>query len=157
MRRGHHRERGAALVELALLLPVFALLVFGTVDVARAYRLNIRLESAAREGVSFSQIYPNDVTCTGAANDVKDRVQLEDPDLPTHPGYAVTAHRDVGGGTFAAYDICASDGSDPELVDPGDRVRVDVSATFDVITPFVGAIIGDPIGMSGSAEVVTQG
>ena len=156
MRRGHQRDDGAALVELALLLPVFALLVFGTVDVARAYRLNIRLEAAAREGVSFSQIYPNDVTCTGDANDVKDRVALEDPDLPTHPGYVVTAHRDVGGGTFVEYDICASEG-DTELVDAGERVRVDVAGTFDVITPFVGAIIGDPIGMSGSAEVVTQG
>lgn len=152
-RRG---ESGAALVEFALLLPLIALLVFGTIDIARAYRLNVRLEAAAREGAAFSQIFPNDVTCSGNFNDLKDRVELEDPDLSSHGGYAVRAQRDIGGGTFVGYDICESDGDAP-VVSGGDRVRVEVDGDFSVITPILGSIIGDPLSMTGTAEVVAQG
>ena len=151
-RRG---SRGAALVELALIVSVLALLSIGTVDVARAYRLNVRLENAAREAAGFGQITPNQVTCAGANNDIKDRARIEDPSLFGHAGYDVAVARETGA-TFTDYDVCEpSDGMTP--VSPGDRVRVNVSAEFDVLTPFLSSIIGDPIEMTGSAIVVAQG
>lgn len=158
MKRPRRREDGAALVELAFIIPIVALLVLGTIDIARAYRLNIRLEGAAREGAAFLQIYPNDVTCSGV--DVRDRVAREDPDLPTDAGYDVTVHHRNGSGGFDEYDLsddlCQSEGSTP-VVSSGDRVRVDVSATFDVLTPMISYLVGDSIGLTGSAEVVAQG
>ncbi len=48
------RERsdaGAAAVELALVLPVLLLLLFGMVDFGRLYHTNVALAHAAREGV----------------------------------------------------------------------------------------------------------
>lgn len=131
----------------------------GTVDLARAWRLNIRLEGAAREGAAFIQIYPNDVTCTGPNNDVRDRVALEDPDLPGDDGYAVTVlwdHDDDDATDFVEYDVCDSE-TPTGTVSPGDRVRVDVHATFDLITPLVANVVGSSIDMTGSAEVVAQG
>ena len=44
-------ERGAAAVELALVLPVLLLLVFGIIDFGRAYNAQITLATAARESV----------------------------------------------------------------------------------------------------------
>ena len=48
---GHERERGAALVEMALILPLLAMLVFGLVEFSRGYNTQVTLTHAAREGV----------------------------------------------------------------------------------------------------------
>lgn len=157
MRTTRRGDGGAALVELALILPVLALMVFGTIDLARAYRLNIRLEAAAREGAGFLQIYPNRVNCN-SADDLADRVANEDPDLSSHAGYAVRAQVSSAGGPFSDYDVCEqAPESDTPAVDAGDRVRVEVDGDFDVLTPLLGVIIGDQIEITGTAEVVAQG
>ncbi len=44
-------DRGAALVEAAIVLPLLALLVFGLAEFARAYNTQVTLTHAAREGV----------------------------------------------------------------------------------------------------------
>jgi Flp pilus assembly protein TadG len=44
------RERGAAAVEMALILPVLLLLVGGIIDMGRAFMTQIVLTNAAREG-----------------------------------------------------------------------------------------------------------
>jgi Flp pilus assembly protein TadG len=44
-------DRGAAAVELALILPFLILLVFGIIDFGRAYNAKLTLTHAAREGV----------------------------------------------------------------------------------------------------------
>jgi hypothetical protein len=51
-------ERGVALLEFAILLPVLALLVFATVDVGRVFRDEQRLKNAAWEAANFAQYYP---------------------------------------------------------------------------------------------------
>ncbi len=54
-RRSRHRvdgsERGAALVEAAIILPILLLVVFGIVAFSRAYNAKTTLTHAAREGV----------------------------------------------------------------------------------------------------------
>lgn len=45
------RERGAAAVEFALILPVLVILVFGIVEFGRAYNATVTLTHAVREGV----------------------------------------------------------------------------------------------------------
>lgn len=45
------RERGAALVEFALVLSVLVLLLFGIIEFGRAYNTKISLTHASREGV----------------------------------------------------------------------------------------------------------
>jgi Flp pilus assembly protein TadG len=46
-------ERGSSLVELALMLPVLGLLLFGAIDFARGYYLSIEVTNAARAGAQF--------------------------------------------------------------------------------------------------------
>ena len=44
-------EDGAAAVELALVLPILLIIVFGIIDFGRAYNMQIALSQGAREGV----------------------------------------------------------------------------------------------------------
>jgi TadE-like protein len=51
-------QRGAALVEFAIALPVLVLVVFGVVDGARAFATWNKFKNAAREGAVFAQTHP---------------------------------------------------------------------------------------------------
>jgi hypothetical protein len=53
LRRGSSSERGAALVEIAVALPVLIALLIGTIDFARVFYLTIELTNAARAGAQF--------------------------------------------------------------------------------------------------------
>ena len=71
------RERGASLVEFALVLPLFLLLIGGMVDLGRAFYTEVMLTNAAREGARsamYSTTADNaDARATAAlANGVKD-------------------------------------------------------------------------------------
>jgi len=53
-------ERGAALVEMALVLGLLLLLVMGIVDLGRAYNNYMIITNASREGARYGSRYPND-------------------------------------------------------------------------------------------------
>ncbi|HEX6328346.1 MAG TPA: TadE/TadG family type IV pilus assembly protein [Jiangellaceae bacterium] len=50
VRPGWRADRGAVMVELALVLPVLLMLLVGIIEFGRAYNLQLTLQSAAREG-----------------------------------------------------------------------------------------------------------
>src|SRR5579859_3032399 len=50
------RDRGAAAVEFALLLPLLLLLIFGIIDFGRALNAQITLTQAAREGARLAAL-----------------------------------------------------------------------------------------------------
>ncbi len=63
-------ERGASLVELAALLPLFLLLLFGAIDFARAYYLTTEIAAAAHAAAAYGAQNPTDITgMKNAAND----------------------------------------------------------------------------------------
>jgi Flp pilus assembly protein TadG len=51
--RGRRPERGAALVEMAVALPLLVLVVVGTIDFARVFYMTIELTNAARAGAQY--------------------------------------------------------------------------------------------------------
>lgn len=61
MARNAGRDRGAAAVEFALLLPVLLLLVFGLIDFGRALNAQITLTQAAREGARLAALGQSNV------------------------------------------------------------------------------------------------
>jgi Flp pilus assembly protein TadG len=135
-------------VEFALLVPFLAMLVFGTLDVGRVYRLQNRLKNAAREGAAYAQFRPREVVTGGSCTDsIQDRVAGEDPDLPSQAGYRVTV---LQGST-------ALTGCNVAVVHPGDRVTVEVRADFSLLTPIVVALTGNPIVVTGRTTVEVQG
>lgn len=55
-RRSSGKDRGAAAVEFALLLPVLLLLIFGFIDFGRALNAQITLTQAVREGARLAAL-----------------------------------------------------------------------------------------------------
>ena len=53
------RERGAAAVEMAIVLPVLIALVFGIIDFSRIFSGIIAAQQGAREGVRLAALAPN--------------------------------------------------------------------------------------------------
>lgn len=69
------RDRGAAAVEFALVLPVLLLVVIGIIEFGRAYQVQTILSNAARDGVRVMALQ-NSVTAT------RSTVKASAPDLP---------------------------------------------------------------------------
>src|SRR5262245_66492743 len=55
-----HKERGAALVEFTLVLPLLLLIVFGGVTTALAYERKSELVYAVRDGARYGATVPRD-------------------------------------------------------------------------------------------------
>lgn len=79
-------NRGSALIELALSMPLFLLLIMGTFELGRVAYFAIEVKNAARAGASFGAVNRGNATLTdtiryAAANDAPDL-----PNLQTTPG-----------------------------------------------------------------------
>ena len=64
--RALRSERGAAAVELALVLPVLLILVLGIVEFGRAFQVQATLAAAAREGVRIVALQDDSAAATAA-------------------------------------------------------------------------------------------
>ena len=60
-------ERGAAVVEFALILPILILFVFGIVEFGRAYSARIELTGAVRDGARAVALGKDGIAATQAA------------------------------------------------------------------------------------------
>jgi Flp pilus assembly protein TadG len=122
-------ERGAAAVEMAILLPLLILLVFGIVEFSIAFNHKQGLHAAAREGARFGALPQN--TNDEIVERVEDALSgVADPDDVT---IAVTPNVDHP---------C-------DLQPPGARVKVTVSMPWHVNIPLADLA---PVTLTGSGE-----
>ncbi len=181
-RRPGERERGQALVEFAVILPIFLLIVFGVFDVGRAVYVNSVLSQAAREGARLGATEAGwvGVPDAGCVAD-KSAITSSNPGahvcpattaaLKAHIGEAVNGMA-VSVGAIDVYISC-NDGSvgDPvpsgawtdgaaeagnactTAASTGDVVSVRVSHVYQPITPIIGSLLGTP-SLSGSATMI---
>jgi Flp pilus assembly protein TadG len=150
VRRRRGDQRGAALVEFALVMPLLAMIVLGTIDLGRVYTLQNRLKNAAQEGAAYAQLFPNQVSNTGAC---------ADPDNITYKAL----QEDSGAASGFTASVTNTDansvisGCHATTVSPGTHVKVTVQASFAVLTPFLSNLMGSPLNVTGTSEVVVQG
>lgn len=135
--RRSRRESGAALVELALALPLLVVMVVGTLDFGRAFRTAMVLTNAARAGAQYGALNlgkSGDFTgMQSAATTVLTANGLGSTPTPTttRTCYCVPA-----AGTFGAAVACTSTcGAGEQLVT---TVNVSVQRTFSMISPYPG-------------------
>jgi Flp pilus assembly pilin Flp len=143
------RERGAALVELALISPIVALFAVGVVDVGRAYQLKARLTNAVREGAVFAQYFPS-------------RVDNSRPEC-ADPGNIAFAVRNEAGQSYPfgvsvrrAADGTPITGCETSAVARGSSVVISASTPFDVMSPVAAAVVGRQLTLRAELEVVVQ-
>jgi hypothetical protein len=82
------KERGANLVEAALIIPLLLVFLAVVIDVGRAYLAYITIINAAREGARYGVAHPNDTSAICAR--VLSEAQDQSPSVPlTCPGSVV--------------------------------------------------------------------
>jgi Flp pilus assembly protein TadG len=131
------RSRGQALVEFALVVPLFFLLVFGLIDLGRAIYVNNSMAEASREGARWGSVQARSATPAGrnqVADFVADKMTAV-PD-PTITVTCVEALPQVG---------CRIN----------DILIVQVSTELDMITPIIGQIVGQ-LDLSSTSRVVVN-
>lgn len=138
--RGERRERGATLVEFALVAPLLFILLFGIVDLGRMVAAYSGVVSAAREAARYGSaagISPNGVRhyvdCDGireAGQTVSTLVDIPDASIVIEYDSYVPALDD-----FEVFGTCPVSSS---AVTSEHRVRVTITADVPLITPIVG-------------------
>ena len=131
-----HAQRGSNLVEMALILPLLALLLFGVVDIGRAFYTHITITNASREGARRASRLPDQDAA------IKQAVRQE----------AANNNIDLGEDTATITIGRIGEASDWH---GGDPITVTVEYTF---TTFIGGLIGLPeFPMLSNTEMVIFG
>jgi Flp pilus assembly protein TadG len=112
-RRRHkgHFERGAAAVEMALVMPLLILMVMGIIDFGRIFNGEIQLSQAAREGARIAAL---GASGPYSSTNVSDRAKaaLTNPAFQGNASVGVTVRVvDGSGTTMAANAVCAASDS----------------------------------------------
>jgi len=143
-RRGIWSEEGSQLFELAVVMPVFVMLLFGAIDFGRAYYVHMEVAAAAEAGAVYGVQNPSDTTGMKAA------AALNAPDIS---GLSSTASygTECSDGTNAV----ASPGAAPTCsVTTIQYVEVDTTATYKPLFAFPG--MQSSFTMSGKARMRTS-
>jgi Flp pilus assembly protein TadG len=114
-------ERGQALVETAIVLPIVVLLLLSMIDGGRIFYAWIVTTNGAREGAR--------VAATGSSE------------------ADVIAHVELVMGNVTVTDLLTTNTAGPS----GEAVTVEVRHAVTVITPLISAIVGNPFNVSSIA------
>jgi hypothetical protein len=155
------RQRGVALVELALIIVPLVTIVFSAIDYGRMARFQNRLRNAAREGAAVAQYNPgwvgpsNGTGCSATSGrNIIDRASNQDPVLATFQNFDVRIWKD-GSNTQFPEGVCTT--SYPTGVAPGDRIKVQVEASISTMAPLTRALWGSTVLLKGVAYVNVAG
>lgn len=157
--------RGQGLIEFALVLPVFMLMLFGLIDGGRLIYLSSTLSQAAREGVRVgsveaSWIGSTDGGCnkTGGPNCPADVTALK-ADVRSAVNRMIAPFASIpAAGIFLSCDATTpptGNWTGQTCLSPssGGFLSVRVVYTYTAITPMIGQLIGS-VTLSGSATMV---
>lgn len=165
-------RRGQSMVELALVLPIFLLMLFGLVDMGRLVYANSTLSQAARESTRLAVVQASWVGSTAADCNQPGGPVCPADEAELRANVLAAANRMMTGvGTITADDLHISctleDAAAPSgewtspphgcgtasvRQAPRSRVSVRIAMDFDAITPLLGQIFSS-LSLSGSATM----
>jgi Flp pilus assembly protein TadG len=156
LRRHLPRDKGQAFVELALVLPVFTLMLVGIAEVGRLAYASIEVNNAARAGAAYAA---QDNTTAADTTNIQLAATQDAPDLTSlsaTPSYSCTCESNTGTMTApgACTGISTASGSCPSpsrIV-----VYVQVNTTAPVATLFHFPGIASSVTLRGQAIMRVQ-
>jgi Flp pilus assembly protein TadG len=174
-RPGDAPRRGQSLVELAVMLPLLALITVGTIDLGRAFFAYQRLTNAVREGALFGSRYPGYVTATSitatgvvASTDpynVVYQIQKEGADVNGTPDSNLSisivsnSNSDVlcyEGRSATTLLTTGTYAGDCSKAKTGDTIQVRASYAFRPLTTQIIGNVGSPLQMRATVRMVIQ-
>ncbi len=142
--KGQRGEKGQALVEFALLVPIFLVLMFAIVDFGMGFHSWITVTNSAREGARIGAVQATTAQIETRVRDTSDLIN-EDTKMTVTVGCGPSSDPPPTG-------TCPSQ--------PGESVVVRVDYDYDLITPLAslvaflsGDIIGPTLTLSSTAEM----
>jgi hypothetical protein len=150
------KQRGASLVEFAIVAIVFFPLVFGVFDFGRAILYYNMLSNAAREGARVGSILDRQMTagtetvteqmiCTAVIS------HSQMPGIPSQTSYS--CNTDYGPAPYAVKAIVEQRGQRRPPAGDGTPVIVRASYGFSPVTPLIGVLVGDPLVITASTSM----
>ena len=117
-----NRQSGAAMVELALVLPVLLLILFGIMEASWLFAQQVEVRNAAREGARIAAVSNPDITADGlfTLDDVVQRT---------------CAALDLSNGSMAISATASGD-------QVGDEATISVTSTYNSLTSLLDPIFG---------------
>ncbi|MGA2727981.1 MAG: TadE/TadG family type IV pilus assembly protein [Terracidiphilus sp.] len=140
-------EQGASLVELAFVLPLFPLLLFGAIDFGRAFYVSVEIVGAAQAAAAYGSQSPTDTTGMQSA-------ALEDaPNVPNLSVSTATYGCECSDGTSysASCSVKPTCSANTEV----QRVNVTVTGTYSPLIPWPG--VPSTMSLSSSASMRSGG
>ena len=147
--RSADRSRGQALVEFALIVPIFLLLLFALVDFGRVVYAQQTITQDAREGARAGLVASLDATINQAtytkirtaAKQMAPGVNLTDADIKGHTGACTTTVSDTAASGYCFFPdgVTCSDPANPP------RVWVTIAVTVPLLTPIMSNLMGGSI------------
>jgi Flp pilus assembly protein TadG len=124
------RSPGQALIEFALILPVFMLLFAGALDLGRLYASQIAIANAAREGALEAAQHPTSFVANQPCNSITNRVMCRAVG-EADASFVTISPSNV---TLTCFPTCAQG--------IGYTATVRVQAPFTLLTPILAPVLG---------------
>ncbi|MCV0402079.1 MAG: pilus assembly protein [Chloroflexi bacterium] len=128
-RSERHVSRGQAMVELAIVLPVLALLLVMAIDFGRVFFGWVSITNAARIGADYAAQYPD----AWATNNAAQKADFERLIRNNNGGCSIGTIADP---TFA------DTNADGRARESGDHANVRLECTISMLTPLAGTVVG---------------
>jgi Flp pilus assembly protein TadG len=142
-------EQGGSLVELAMMLPLFTLLLFGSIDFGRAYYLAMEVAGAAQAAAAYGSQNPTDTT------GIKDAAQDDAPNVPSLTVNTPTYGCECADGSSYSASCATTPSSCPNNLNVVYRVNVTVKGTYTPLLPWPG--VPSSLSFSSSASMRSAG
>jgi PKD repeat protein len=142
------RRRGQALVEFALVLPAFLLLLVIAVDFGRLFFSYIEINNAAREGASYAATNPTDTS--GIQAHILQETNAQSQAGAGAISMPIVTCKDTTGATMACSAAAGGSG-------PGNTVTVSVDEPFTFYTPLVNNFFNNNLSLGSSATAAVLG
>jgi Flp pilus assembly protein TadG len=137
---GRRRDRGQALVEAALVAPLFFMIFFGVIDLARVIWANDVVTNAAREGARFASVHAGEMQQEFGPEATPDEIRDHARQFLIAAGYDATITVCFSEVTIASETPgCTGDDSGGVAFERGKLVTVRVESRVPVLA---GALVG---------------
>jgi Flp pilus assembly protein TadG len=136
-RLGSSRSPGQAIVEFALVVPVFLMIFFGTVDFGMAFNASLTISNAAREGARTGVTSPTTAAVTARVKNVVG--SMNDSKLTISVSCLTPSNAACAGGMAGA--------------STGDTLVVTVGYNYSLITPIA---FGTVIPLSSTEKMLIE-
>lgn len=146
-RHSAHRSRAQSLVEFALTLPVLLALTLVALDFGRVYLGYINVQNMARIAANFASNHPD----AWANNDTAVLTQYQNQVL-ADASYTNCRLPQSGGTPVVPAPTFTDTNGDGSSTSIGDRVTVQISCTFDVITPIIANMVGGSVAVTAESN-----